>query len=247
MYCSHCGQENSPTHKFCTNCGHEISTVRSSELLEPPPRKSTSGLLRKASASIIVTVASILVFILASVGTRFLVTGGGSHQQEVVNRVAEYITDNGEWKEFTSADAHFAALFPRYPSRESEMLSLPGTDITIPYTAYSTEDDISAYIVGVTTYPTEVDVRIPHVILEGALNGMVASTEGNKVTASSITTFFNYPTLTFEILNAEQNIQMKGRIVLVGHTLYMQASSYEIGKEQTADHIKFMNSFNLTR
>jgi hypothetical protein len=85
----------------------------------------------------------------------------------------------------------------------------------------------------------------PETNLEGALNGMVASGEGNEVVSSNFHYFDGHRALDYKISNKNENIYLQGKIILVEQTLYQLMVAYESGNDNETDYNKFINSFNL--
>lgn len=169
-----------------------------------------------------------------------------SVEQQATDRVSDYFSSTEEWKVFNSALGQFQATFPSYPTHESDNIQIPDSSITLKYDSYLSEtSDGTTYFVNVVTYSSEIDTSNPETNLEGSLNGMVTSSEGNEVISSSFTYFDSYKALDYKIKNSNKNIYLQGKIILVDQILYQLMVAYESGNFNKTNYEKFINSFKL--
>jgi hypothetical protein len=104
--------------------------------------------------------------------------------------------------------------------------------------------DKVSYLVGVAKYPAEINVTVPENNLKAAVNGTLGSTPGGKLISSDATNFLNYPAIDFSIEGGNYN--MRGRYILVGHTLYQLMVAFDKSTAVDPDYSNFINSFKLT-
>lgn len=171
-----------------------------------------------------------------------------SQAQDAVNKAFDYMTkaDGEEWRVFNSSIGRFEAKFPSYPVTEKEVVQIPDSTLTINmYFFISEVDDHGAYIVGVSKYPDEVDVSVPEINLENAMNGMLISTEDNELIDSNLTDFDIYKSIDFTIENNNLEIYKKGKIILADNVLYQILLIREKEHFNEDDYNKFINSFSL--
>lgn len=169
-----------------------------------------------------------------------------SVEQQATDKVTNYFSQSEEWKVFNSALGQFQATFPTYPTHETDNIQIPDSSITLKYDSYLSEtSDGTTYFVNTVTYSSEIDTSNPETNLEGSLNGMVASSEGNEVISSNFTYFEGYRALDYKIKNTSENIYLQGKIILVNQTLYQLMVAYESGNFNKNNYDKFINSFEL--
>lgn len=159
------------------------------------------------------------------------------------------VSQNGaqaKWQTFSYQEKGFSVALPSDPEHTHQDLALPNSQLKIPYDIYvSDPSDKVSYLVGVAVYPSEVNVSIPENNLKAAVNGTLGSTPGGKLISSENTTFINYPAVDFYIEGV--NYHMKGKYVLVGHTLYQLMVAYDKSADVSTDFKTFIGSFRLTR
>ncbi len=169
-----------------------------------------------------------------------------SSDKTIEEKVVNYFTDTSAWKEFNSPIGQFRAEFPTYPNHETESIEVPNTQLTLKYDSYTSEEvNGTIYIIGFTTYGFEIDTSNPENNLEDALNGMLISTQGNKLVSSNLTYFDGYRALDFLVQN--NTIFLKGRGIMVGQTLYQLMVGYESKNYSENNYNKFINSFTILR
>lgn len=164
--------------------------------------------------------------------------------QDVADKVSEYMT-NEEWPEFNSTVASFKVNFPKYPQTDSNTITASGVDIQ--YTQYSAVDEEGdTYMIQYNVYtnvdPGQLDTQKA---LEGSVNGSVASSAGNVLVDSSLTTFSQLPAVKYQIKNDEANTYMTGINFLSGNQLYTLLVASKT--ESPLNYNKFIDSFSLTK
>ena len=247
MFCTNCGVENHSDNTFCKNCGVPLEVKTPDSKI--PPIILKQGNVNK-SKKVLGGIGSVVVFIIAYTIVRALIGSGGSPANIEIakSNVTNYFSDNGQWKDFNSVDGHFAASFPIYPTKEDDSAQYAAGGKILKFVNYSAEGSTYYYIIAVGEYSQSVDVSNPKQNLEGSLNGIVASTAGNKVISSNYATFDNYQAMNFEIQNSANNAFLKGRLILAGSRLYEIEAAYSDSKTYSeTDYNKFLNSFTITQ
>jgi hypothetical protein len=172
-------------------------------------------------------------------------TSKGSGVRDAAQQnVNNYFTDTSTWKEFTSPVGGFKAVFPTYPQHTTDTQTIPNSRVTVKSDGY--ESDLAngtRYMINVFSYSEGLNVSNPDNNLEGALNGMISSTPGNKVLSSNIENSGKYPTLNFLIQN--QQYYLKGKAIMAGRTMYQMMVVYENANYSEADYDKFLNSLEI--
>lgn len=244
MNCKNCNNKISSDAKFCNKCGTAVTPTESQQ------GTSTNATEKWSTKKIFGSIGAIAVFILVFAGARWLSYEGTSKvideykENKTEQKVVDYFTDTSSWKEFNSPVGKFKATFPAYPAHETDNIDT-GTGLTLKYDTYSSEtSDGTSYMVNTVVYPAEVDTSNPETNLEGSLNGMLASNDGNKLISSNLIYSNGYRALDFLILNSG-TVYLKGKIIMAGQTLYQVMVAYESKNYNESNYNKFMNSFNL--
>lgn len=220
--------------KYCDACGSSISD-------ENKTLKIFSG------------IGGVVILIIFSSVIRWAVSGGTdriiseSEKSKTEQKLADYFTNTSTWKEFNSTVGKFKAAFPAYPSHETNDIGLPGSTLSLKYDTYAAEtSNGNGFLVNTSVYPVEVDTSKPDNNLEGSLNGMLASNDGNKLISSQLIDLDGNRALDFEISNSD-SIRLKGRTILADHTMYQLMLVYEKQNYSEEDYTKFINSFELIK
>ena len=226
MNCKNCNDTIPSDVKFCNKCGTAVAPTESQQTT------SASATEKWSTKKIFSSIGAIAVFILVFAGARWLSYEETTKvideykENKTEQKVVDYFTDPFSWKEFNSPVGKFKATFPAYPAHETNNLDT-GTGLTLKYDTYLSEtSDGTSYVVSTVVYPAEVDTSNPETNLEGSLNGMLASSDGNKLISSNLTSSNGYGALDFLILN-NRTVYLKGKIIMVGQTLYQVMVVYE--------------------
>ena len=245
MNCEKCQESLLEDAKFCTKCGTPIPIVE--KLEEISVNNSEEWDLKK----VLTIIGSFAIFILVFFGSRWLSYEGTSkviseyNNNKTEQKIEKYFTDTSTWKEFNSTIGKFKATFPTYPEYETQNIEIRG--FSLKYDIYSSEtSDGTTYMINMVTYPSGVDTSNPDINLEGSLNGALASDEGNKLISSNFTYFNGYRALDFLIINGDI-IYMKGKIIMVGKTLYQIMVAYESQNYNESIYNNFINTFIITK
>lgn len=191
---------------------------------------------------VIFAVAAVILFFITVAAD--LSKGNYSTKETAQENVANYFTDTSSWKNFNSPVGRFKAEFPTYPKHKTESVPVPNTQLTLKYDSYTSEEaNGTAYLVNVTTFDSQIDTSNPDNNLEGALNGMLSSTQENKLISSNMSYFSGYHALDFLIQN--NTMYLKGKIIMAGKTLYQLVAAYENQNYSESNYNKFINSFAI--
>jgi len=149
-----------------------------------------------------------------------------------------------QWQTYSYAGNGFSISLPASPEATHQELALPNSQLKIPYDIYvSDPTDKVSYLVGVAKYPPEINVTVPENNLKAAVNGTLGSTPGGKLISSDATHYLNYPAIDFSIEGGNYN--MRGRYILVGHTLYQLMVAFDKSTAVDPDYSTFIDSFKL--
>jgi len=164
----------------------------------------------------------------------------------VPKAVTNYFSDTPEWKEFNSVIGKFKLMFPTYPVHETSNIEIPGTSIILKTDSYVSEviSDTSAYMVNITTYPSEINISDTETILEASLNAIMTSSK-NKLISSGFSDFIGYKSLDYLIEEKSENMFLKGKGLIVGKTSYLLMFMYTDEYYNEENYKKFINSFQL--
>lgn len=189
----------------------------------------------------------IIIAIVAFVFIKFI--SENSETDQVKNDVASYFSDE-TWRTFNSTEGQFKVNFPKYPSSGSPVTNESGGVKYVSTEYSSTGDDDVFYDVTYGYYPDilsgEYSIKGG---LEGSLNGMVASYKTNELLSSKFVSFGKYQGVDYEIYNKEENIYMRGRIIIVAKAnnpvkIYVLLAS-STDKTPNSNFDKFINSFEI--
>jgi len=170
-----------------------------------------------------------------------------SSTEDTMKRFTEYVTSK-EWREFNSIIGQFKVYFPGKPTYTKETMPYLDTGIEVTIDMYmATQSNETTYGVEVGRYSIEIDPAYTKGMLEGAINGIIVSTEGNELVSSRFTTFQGYQAVDFLIQNKKENVGMKGKIFIAEQTLYVPFVVYYPENYNESDYNKFINSFTLMK
>ena len=235
--------------KKCTQCRADLpnGATMCQTCGAPAAHAPGAGQTRKKTVRTI-TFGAVVLALLGVFTGRLLYRSGADflddwRQERTVDRVTDYFTDSESWKEFYSPVGRFTASFPTYPEHEKNELEIEGAGVTVAYDSYSSvTPDGTAYIISISEYPAEIDTATPEVNLEGALNGMIQSREGNELVSSGMTTFGEYTAMEYHIQNPLDGVTLKGQSIMRGQTLYQMVVAYETNAYDDDAYQRFLDS-----
>ncbi len=146
-----------------------------------------------------------------------------------------------DWKEFYSEAQHFKVLLPTDPKHQAVNSPLPDGTTTTTDVYTSVNPDGTFYLIAANTFSKEMDVSDTTKILEACLKGMLV--DNTVVVSSQFEEFHGHKTLDF-LLKAGTTFQ-KGKITLVGHSLYDLLYDYDEKLYNQDEYDRFLQSFNV--
>lgn len=145
------------------------------------------------------------------------------------------------WTTYNAIADKFSILVPSSPDFKSNS----GTNesgIPYEYRTYTSERGTKYFFIAKYIYKTPIDVSDPTNFLERLMNAFVSGSE-SRLISSNYSNYRSYQTLNF--ISRTTDLEIKGRIMLVGETPYLIAVSYYPEDKDDTDHDKFINSFEI--
>lgn len=153
---------------------------------------------------------------------------------------------NTGWTQYAYEDAGFKVHFPNDPQEESKQLAVPGADKVLDYQELTTHQNKQVYYsVSYMELPRKWKIAGSSTLLKGALTIMVRHMPDTKLVEKRFTTHQNHRALDFRLKEGEQEV--KGRLILVGMTLYKLTVTYPPDLEQELQENPFLDSFDLSQ
>ncbi len=206
--------------------------------------KSKKSIWRRWWFVVIIVLSAIYVISIAG-SILVALTLNRIDKTDSIERVTNYFIGT-EWKEFHSITGQFKVYFPSYPEHETTTLPTPLVGEEFIFDSYNAiENNGTDYMVGVARYPFEFDSSWHDYLLEGGINGAIASFEGNKLISSEFITFRGHKAVNFSLQNKIFDVEMKGIFFLRGQNLYELIVVYSQESYNESDYEKFINSFQL--
>ena len=154
-------------------------------------------------------------------------------------------TING-WVHYTSKEAGFSADFPAKPTQEQKVLEITSVRRNLNYDEFMARSNENVvYSISYIELPKKWGVFSSSTLLKGALTVITESSFEAKLASKSLTSFMHHPALNFHIKEGENEI--KGRLVLVGTTLYKLSVTYnpsQTTQDTDLNIDQFLNSFD---
>ncbi len=150
-----------------------------------------------------------------------------------------------QWQEFSSTIGQFTVLLPSYPTYEPKDYQ-KGVNASADYhqDLYSAKGNGVSFSVEKLTFSNAVDFSSnSKVILEALVNALLQKSGDNKIISSEFTNYQGNEAIDFLVQN--NNVYIKGRIILSGQNIYRLLALYESENLSSADYDKFVNSFEL--
>ena len=139
----------------------------------------------------------------------------------------------------------FEARFPAEPEYASENLPIPDSQQKIQQEIFVAGSKDMSYFVATSLYPEEL-TGDEEESLKTALNGMMQTIPGTQMLSSQyIVPFSGNNYLEFEFLNPDADTHFKGRVYLVGKSLYQIYTSYPKASYNDNEYTYFVNSFRI--
>jgi uncharacterized RDD family membrane protein YckC len=149
------------------------------------------------------------------------------------------------WVQYSSNDVGFKVSFPTDPEHESKELVIPNSGKVLNYKEISSEESGKiSYKLNHMELPRKWRLAGNTTLLKGVLDALVKHTKGAELLEKEFTMHQGYRALDFRLKQGEN--EMKGRILIVGGTLYKLTIDYpsSIAKEMAEN--PFINSFEVS-
>jgi len=148
-----------------------------------------------------------------------------------------------EWTRYDSEAGRFSVLFPGPPETREAPLDTEVGQLTLYATLYEQRDKVFTIMYG--DYPESfVTQSDPADILEGGVEGMVASKQGTKLQDRNIS-IDGYPGREIVYRNPNPDITVKARLFMVQNRLYMVMQMTRSAQFSHHEADKFLDSFTL--
>ncbi|MCI0382102.1 MAG: RDD family protein [Chlamydiae bacterium] len=147
------------------------------------------------------------------------------------------------WSTHSYVTEKFEVEFPKKPVEEEKQLDVPDTNHTINYQEVRSETRDVSYAVSYLDFPKKWRLLGTGTLLRKSLEILISAEEGAELVTQKVVMHQNYPALDFIYKRADQEI--KGRMVLIGTTLYRLAVSYPNEISEKLNPSQFIDSFKL--
>lgn len=149
------------------------------------------------------------------------------------------------WVQYTPSNQKFSVTFPKDPSQESKQLEVPSIGKVFNYEELnSTPTKGITYSVSYVDLPKKWLWAGAGTLLKGGLELLVrTSDEKPQILKKTLVGHQGYAALDFHLKQGEQEI--KGRLILVGNTLYKLTVTYPPSKAEQLEDQAFVESFVL--
>lgn len=155
------------------------------------------------------------------------------------------ISSKEGWIQYAYDDAGFKVHFPNDPQEETKVLPIPEANKVLNYQELKTHQNKQVYYsVTYMDLPRKWKMAGSTTLLKGGLDIMVKYMPGTTIIEKKFSTHQTHRSLDFRLQQGEQ--QVKGRLILVGTTLYKLTVTYPPSLEQELQDNPFLDSFDLS-
>ncbi len=182
-----------------------------------------------------IAVFFILFFVLYSIPIKEYFLSGG----------ASISNTQTQWQDFSSTIGQFTVQFPSYPTYEPKDYQ-KGVNASADYhqDLYTAKGNGVSYSAEKLTFTNAVDLSSnSRVILEALVNALLQKSGDNKIISSEFTNYQGNEAIDFLVQN--NNVYIKGRIILSGQNIYRLLAIYESGNLNGSDYDRFVSSFQI--
>ncbi len=165
-------------------------------------------------------------------------------EEEVVSWIdpLEQVSQEDSWVQYVPKEGGFEISFPTKPEVKEHMVQLSDSSAPLCVPEYVAKKN-ATYSVSYVDIPRKWSFLSSNMLLKGALRTLISKKPGAKLIEKQTIKHQGYPALDF--LLKEGDMQMQGRMVLVGKTLYKLSASYDPQEEgQEVQNMQFLNSFS---
>ncbi len=149
------------------------------------------------------------------------------------------------WVQYSSDDAGFKVSFPTDPESASKELVIPDSGKVLPYQEItSIEDEKFHYAVAHLELPRKWRLAGNTTLLKGVLDQMVKHLEGAQLIEKEFKMYGSHRVLDFRM--SQEKEEMKGRLIIVGGTLYKLTIVYPPSHAKELEGNPFLDSFEIS-
>jgi uncharacterized RDD family membrane protein YckC len=149
------------------------------------------------------------------------------------------------WVDYTSSGDEFHVLLPETPKETTNVLPVPDQDATLNYEEVKSHQTKKIYYsISYMKLPGKWKLAGASRLLQGALDLIVQHTPGSKVFFKNFTKHGNHRAIDFH-MTQEGGEEVKGRLILVGMTLYRLTVVYPSELASKTQHQEFIDSFEV--
>jgi hypothetical protein len=156
----------------------------------------------------------------------------------------EQFESEAGWVNYTSTEGGFSVYFPSDPQFEVKKLEFPGQKKPVNYNQFKAcQDNDICYSVSYLNFPGKWKLVGSKKILNKALDIIVASEPGAKLTSRQLIDHKGYSAIQYQFQQDDQEVT--GRLIIVGTTLFqvtVVSPTTVAGEFQPQN---FLNSFDL--
>lgn len=154
--------------------------------------------------------------------------------------------DFSTWQDFIPRSGLFKVLLPHTPQYAKDLVSIPDSDKKRRYDMYASEKiDGTLFLISVITYPSEVDTKNSHEILNQTVNELMQSNVDNRLISRKEIQFEKYPAVDFSMNNRDFHVQ--GRAILVDKIVYVVSYITRKNDFDPVEYQHFIDSFELLK
>jgi uncharacterized RDD family membrane protein YckC len=148
------------------------------------------------------------------------------------------------WVQYASSDVGFKISFPTDPEHESKELVIPNTGKVLNYKEITSEENGKvSYTLSHMELPRKWRLAGDTTLLKGVLDAMVQHTKEAELIEKQFTMHQGYRALDFKMKQGEKEV--KGRIIIVGGTLYKLTIDYPPSLATEMLDNPFIQSFEI--
>ena len=151
-----------------------------------------------------------------------------------------------EWVQYTSDDAKFKICFPTQPEGASKELVIPDSGKVLNYEELvCKENEEVHYSVSHMKLPRSWRFAGNTTLLKGVLDVIVKYTTGAELLEKDFQKLNGHRVLDYRMKQGE-NEEVKGRLIIVGSTLYKLSMVYPPAQAEKMQDNPFLDSFELS-
>ena len=148
------------------------------------------------------------------------------------------------WVEYSSDDAGFKISFPTDPEAASKELVIPDSGKVLNYKEITSDDEKIYYSVTHLDLPRKWRLAGNTTLLKGVLDQMVKHTANSVLIEKEFKMYRNHRVLDFRMSQGKEEV--KGRLIIVGGTLYKLTISYPPSHAKDLQENLFLDSFEVS-